>query len=228
MAVTMQLELVVRVVVGAALSAVIGYERDVHGRPAGLRTHVIVGIASATFMVVSTHFVYFQAYGAHDLVAVDPSRIAASVVTGIGFLGGGAILRTGLGVQGLTTAAGLWLVASIGLAAGAGMYVSSVAATALGVLALSVLRKLEDKDDAMLRRRVTLTLSDAAPPLSDMLAALAARGVRASATDYDRDLADRRSRIALDVRVPIAERERLLELLETQPGVEHVRIEPLS
>lgn len=75
----------------------------------------VVGLASTTFMLISTHFVYFQHYVKDDLVAVDTSRIAASVVTGVGFLGGGAILRTGVNVQGFTTASGLWLVAAIGL-----------------------------------------------------------------------------------------------------------------
>jgi len=98
-------EFLVRLIVGTLLGAVIGYERHVHGRPAGLRTHLLVALASTTFMLVSTHFVYFQHYAKEDLVAVDTSRIAASVVTGVGFLGGGAILRTGITVQGLTTAA---------------------------------------------------------------------------------------------------------------------------
>src|SRR5262249_49353971 len=90
---TLTADLLVRLGVGTALGGVIGYERDVHGRPAGFRTHLIVALASTLFTLVSTHFVYFQSYGRDDLVGVDPSRIAASVVTGIGFLGGGAILR---------------------------------------------------------------------------------------------------------------------------------------
>ena len=98
---TGQTELLIRLLVGTVLASVIGYERHLHGRPAGLRTHFLVGLASTTFMLVSTHFVYFQHYAREDLVAVDTSRIAASVVTGVGFLGGGAILRTGLSVQGL-------------------------------------------------------------------------------------------------------------------------------
>jgi len=114
-------DLLLRVLVGTVLGAAIGYERRLHRRPAGLRTHLLVSLASSTFMVVSTHFVYFQHYQREDLVTVDPSRIAASVVTGVGFLGGGAILRTGVNVQGLTTAAGLWLCAAIGLSAGAGI-----------------------------------------------------------------------------------------------------------
>ena len=109
-------ELLIRLVVGTVLGGVIGYERDVHGRPAGLRTHLLVGLASTTFMIVSTHFVYFQHYAKNDLVTVDTSRIAASVVTGIGFLGAGTILRTGIDVKGLTTAASIWAVAAIGMA----------------------------------------------------------------------------------------------------------------
>src|SRR5580698_2270352 len=96
----LHLELLLRVLVGTVLGGAIGYERDLHGRPAGLRTHAIVALASATFMVVSTRFVYFQHYAKDDLVSVDPSRIAASVVSGIGFLAGGAILRTGFSIQG--------------------------------------------------------------------------------------------------------------------------------
>ena len=85
-------ETIARIVVGAALGGVIGYERDLHRRPVGLRTHLIVAMTAATFMVISSQFVYWQHYGKEDLVEVDASRIAASVVSGIGFLAGGAIL----------------------------------------------------------------------------------------------------------------------------------------
>src|SRR5262249_23648427 len=125
LAVNLPVELLLRIAVATALGAIIGLEREIHRRPAGLRTHMLVGLASSTFMVVSTHFVYFQHYQKEDLVTVDASRIAASVVAGTGFLAGGAIFRTGLTVQGLTTGAGLWLVSSIGLAAGGGMYPES-------------------------------------------------------------------------------------------------------
>src|SRR5262245_45499382 len=145
-------DMLVRIGAGAALGAVIGYERDRHGRPVGLRTHLIVAMTAATFMVVSAQFAYLQGYVKDGPVDVDGSRIAASVVSGIGFLAGGAILRTGFTVQGLTTAAGLWLVAAIGLCAGGGMYIESLAATVVGVTALTVLRRFEDKDDRVRRR----------------------------------------------------------------------------
>jgi len=224
----LQWELLIRLVVGTLLGGVIGYERDVHGRPAGLRTHLIVALASTTFMLVSTHFVYFQHYGRDDLVTVDSSRIAASVVTGIGFLGGGAILRTGVTVQGLTTAAGLWLVAAIGLSAGAGMYVVSAAATLFGVVALAVLRRFEHKDDRLLRRKISMVLSEGGPPLSAILAALAGAGVLASPAEYEKHVEEHRVYVTLQAEVPAGESDRLLALLESQPGLQRVRVEPIA
>jgi len=220
-------ELLIRLVVGTALGGIIGYERDIHGRPAGFRTHVIVALASTTFMLVSTHFVYFQHYGTDDLVHVDTSRIAASVVTGIGFLGGGAILRTGASIQGLTTAAGLWLVAAIGLASGAGMYVLSAAATLIGVVALAVLRRFEHKDDQG-RRKISLILADSGPPASEFLKILAQAGVAVAPAEYERRVDEHRIHLTLQARVPPGGQERLVDLLESQPGLERVRIEPIA
>ncbi len=122
----------------------IGFEREIREREAGLRTHLLVAVGAALFTIVS-------AYGFDDilgssgpsvLVRLDPSRIAAQVVSGIGFLGAGAIIRQGLSVRGLTTAASLWVVAAIGMAAGAGYYAGAVLATALGLTALWPLRAL--------------------------------------------------------------------------------------
>jgi putative Mg2+ transporter-C (MgtC) family protein len=221
------LELLTRLLVGTLLAALIGYERHLHGRPAGLRTHLLVGLASTTFMLVSTQFVYFQHYTKDDLIAVDPSRIAASVVTGVGFLGGGAILRTGLNVQGLTTAAGLWLVAAIGLSAGAGMYSICVASTALGVIALTVLRRFERKEDALLGRKITLALDETAPPLPVIIAALGQHDISVAPIEYERLLDEGRVQVTLQARVSPTTSEDLLAVLESQPGVRRVRIEPL-
>ncbi len=221
------LELLTRLLVGTLLASLIGYERHLHGRPAGLRTHLLVGLASTTFMLVSTQFVYFQHYTKDDLIAVDPSRIAASVVTGVGFLGGGAILRTGLNVQGLTTAAGLWLVAAIGLSAGAGMYSICVASTALGVIALTVLRRFERKEDALVGRKITLALDATAPPLPVIIAALGERDISVAPVEYERLIDEGRVQVTLQARVSPTTSEDLLAVLESQPGVRRVRIEPL-
>jgi putative Mg2+ transporter-C (MgtC) family protein len=129
-----------RLLVAAGLGAAIGIEREVREREAGIRTHLLVSLGSCLFTIVS-------AYGFHDflisgtnIVRADPTRIAAQIVTGIGFLGAGAIIREGLSVRGLTTAASLWVVAAIGMAAGAGYYWPAVAGTLLTLFALWPLR----------------------------------------------------------------------------------------
>ena len=219
-------EFLLRIAAGAALGGVIGFERDRHGRQVGLRTHLIVAMAAATFMVISAKFVYFQHYAKDDLVEVDTSRIAASVVAGIGFLAGGSILRSGATIQGLTTAAGLWLVTAIGMCAGAGMYVEAVAVTAMGMFALTALRRFEDKDDRLTRRRIMLVLGDESPGVSDIVQTLRELGAVVSDMDYDRRLDEkRRVNVTLDARVPIAVAiETLVDRLEKQPGVRRVHV----
>jgi putative Mg2+ transporter-C (MgtC) family protein len=179
-------------------------------------------------MLISTHFVYFQHYVKDDLVAVDTSRIAASVVTGVGFLGGGAILRTGVNVQGLTTAAGLWLVTAIGLSAGAGMYAISVASTVLGVVALTLLRRLEHKEDDVFRRRVTLVLDASAPPLVTILGLLNQKGIVIAPAEYEKQIDERLTQIAFYARVPRGASDELLTVLESQSGVKRVRVEAVT
>ena len=223
--IAMHADLLLRVLAGTMLGAVIGYERRIHGRPAGLRTHLLMALAASVFMVVSTNFVYFQHYVRDDLVAVDPSRIAASVVTGVGFLGGGAILRTGVNVQGLTTAAGLWLCAAIGLSAGAGMYVVSVFSTLLGVVALTLLRQLEHKEDNLVTRRVTLTLGDPAPPWPAIMASLRARHIAITPSEYERRLDEGSVEVTFQARVAGDDADDLTAALEAQPGVRRIRVE---
>lgn len=221
----LHVELLLRILVATALGAVIGLERQIHGRPAGLRTHMLVGLASSTFMVVSTHFVYFQHYLKEDLVTIDTSRIAASVVAGTGFLAGGAILRTGLTVQGLTTGAGVWLVSSIGLAAGGGMYPESVGATVIGLGALSVMRRFERKDDAALRRRLAVTTTAGPASLSAIRAAVRGQGCVVSDVEYESATEEGRLTVTFDLQVPGGTAtDSLLHAVESQPGVAHVRL----
>ncbi len=220
------LDLAIRIVTGASLGGIIGYERDRHGRPVGLRTHLLVAMASATFMVVSAHFVEFQHYGPGVPVEVDASRIAASVVSGIGFLAGGAILRTGNSVQGLTTAAGLWLVTAIGLCAGAAMYFESVLVTVLGVLALTIVRRFEDKDDRYIHRHIELTLSEDPEVVSSVAVALNHVGVIVTDRDYERRFdAKRRTTVIFDARIPSSiGLGPVVAVLATQPGVLRLRV----
>ena len=220
-------ELVTRIAVGAVLGGVIGYERDRHGRPVGLRTHLIVAMAAATFMVISSQFVYWQHYDARDLVAVDPSRIAASVVSAVGFLAGGAILRNGITVQGLTTAAGLWLVTAIGMSAGAGMYIISVVVTTMGIGALTTLRRFEDKNDHIISRRVSLVLAGA-EVLEVVMAALKALGAAVTDFDYDRRLDDEKKPVEVTFDVRVSDSigiPKVITCIESVAGVRRVRVE---
>jgi putative Mg2+ transporter-C (MgtC) family protein len=222
------IETIARIAVGAALGGVIGYERDRHRRPAGLRTHLIVAMAAATFMVISSQFVYWQHYGKDDLVEVDTERIAASVVSAVGFLAGGSILRTGATVQGLTTAAGLWLVTAIGMCSGAGMFVESVAVTLMGLLALTFLRRFEDKDDHLLNRRLTIVLGESAKDIAAVVTALTGLGARASEVEYERRLEDGKRRIVATLDVQFADTiaiPQLIEAVETAPDVRRVLVQ---
>jgi putative Mg2+ transporter-C (MgtC) family protein len=138
-AVPLDVELALRLLGAAVLGGVVGLERETRDQPAGFRTHILVALGSCLFTLISAYG--FGAVLAEDSQArFDPTRIAAQIVTGIGFLGAGAILRAGMSVRGLTTAASLWVVAAIGLAVGAGAYVLAAAATAVTLLALLVLR----------------------------------------------------------------------------------------
>lgn len=227
------IEMIARIAAGGVLGGIIGYERDLHRRPVGLRTHFLVALAAATFMVVSSQLVYFQHYAAGDLVEVDASRIAASVVSGIGFLAGGAILRTGLTVQGLTTAAGLWLVTAIGMCAGAGMLIEGAAVTALGILALTFLRRFEDKNDAVIKRRLVIVLGEDAPVLSQVVGSLGELGASVSELEleYERRRSDDkpRTRATFAVQIPVAlGLPALLARLEAMPGVRRVQVKALN
>jgi putative Mg2+ transporter-C (MgtC) family protein len=134
-------DVVLRLVVAAVLTGAIGLERELRERSAGLRTHMLVGVGSALFTLVSAY-----AWGDflfRGSVRLDPTRIAAQIVTGIGFLGAGAILRQGLSVRGLTTAAGLWVVAAIGMASAAGYWSAALVGTAIALIGLGPFKRME-------------------------------------------------------------------------------------
>src|SRR3712207_410987 len=132
----LDLEMVLRIMLAFALGAVLGWERDREGRPAGLRTHMMVAAGSAAFTLVS---IYGFPEPAGDLPR-DPARVAAQIVSGVGFLGAGTIFRTPSTVRGLTTAASVWLAAAIGMMAGVGMYAVASVTALLGYICLRWLR----------------------------------------------------------------------------------------
>ena len=132
-----QIDSAVRLAIAAGFGLLIGIEREIREQAAGLRTHILVCVGACLFTIVSAFG--FEALSG-DPIRSDPTRVASNIVTGVGFLGAGAILREGLSVRGLTTAASLWMVAAIGMAVGVGMYFASGVAVAITLLSLWVLR----------------------------------------------------------------------------------------
>jgi len=188
-------QVLLRLFVAAALGGAVGLERELRERQAGLRTHLVVAVGAALFTLVS-------AYGFRGFGGVDPSRIAAQIVSGIGFLGAGAIIRQGLSVRGLTTAASLWLVAAIGMAAGAGYWDGALIATAGALLTLGPLRVVAYR---LLRRyrpvhdRLLVELPAGASPVP-VIAAIERQGGRVVSLDVAQE-GERRS-VAVDVELP--------------------------
>ena len=135
-------EVLLRLVLAGVFGGVLGLERELREREAGLRTHLLVSLGSALFTIVSAYGFREFLNSGESVVRADPTRIAAQIVTGIGFLGAGAIIRQGLSIRGLTTAATLWVVAAIGMAVGAGYYSAAAITTAVALVALWPLRQL--------------------------------------------------------------------------------------
>jgi putative Mg2+ transporter-C (MgtC) family protein len=134
------IEITVKIGIIVLLSGIIGLDRELKHKPAGLKTHILVGLGSTIFTLVSLYM--FYEFQGKQGASVDPGRIAAQVVTGIGFLGAGTIMQSKGTITGLTTAASLWAVAGIGLAVGAGMYPLAVISTAAILLIFFIINKL--------------------------------------------------------------------------------------
>jgi putative Mg2+ transporter-C (MgtC) family protein len=139
-----ELAVLVKLLLAGLAGAVIGLEREKHGRPAGLRTNLLVALGACIMMVVSEAFqLKYAGLDVNSAVRLDPGRTAAQIVTGIGFIGAGVIIKEGITVRGLTTAATLWLVAGVGMAFGMGLFLPGLMATVLALLSLVFLKKLE-------------------------------------------------------------------------------------
>src|SRR6187401_1369184 len=135
------LHMLYRLLAAVAAGACIGYERSFHGRPAGLRTHVLVCLASAVLMLVTVYEDHWVRIPGE--ARLDPTRMAQGIMTGIGFLGAGVIVKEGLNVRGLTTAASIWITAAIGILAGVGLYFPMMVSVAMVLLVLGMFRLME-------------------------------------------------------------------------------------
>ena len=214
-------ELLLRVVLAAALGGAIGFERELREREAGLRTHMLVSVGAALFTLVSAYAWTDWRFSTPEGLVFDPTRITAQVVTGIGFLGAGAIIRQGLSVRGLTTAATLWVVAAIGMASGAGYYAAAVFTTALVLVSLWPLRILAYRISLRIRPeegRVVVDLPAGASAVS-VLEAVERTGADVTSLEFEEE-ADRRQ---VELAVRLGTDRSAAELIDSLAQIEGVR-----
>jgi len=219
-----EVQIILRVLVGAVLGAVVGFERERQDQPAGLRTHMILVIGATLAMVLSVNLGYLYA---RPGTPADPARLAAQVISGIGFLGAGAILRYGFTVKGLTTATSLWTMAIVGMAVGAGYYLIGVVTTALMLVVLAVLNILENRFvrtsvsrfisiEANYRKGVVKSVRHIVQEFSDSL----------SSFTIQRQVKNKRIRMQVVARVPRDQTlEELIEALSDVDGVRNLKVE---
>jgi putative Mg2+ transporter-C (MgtC) family protein len=227
------LELVLRLLATVGLCGLIGFERETRDQSAGFRTHILLGLGAALFTLVSAYgFAPFTA-AALDAqgtgIRVDPTRIAAQVVAGIGFLGAGTIIRQGFDVRGLTTAASLWATAAIGMASGAGYYFGAAATTAVVLASLYLLRKVRGVLIPRLRTDhgvLELTFEDPRGDVSQVVEILERHDIRTRSLDAE--LGEGRAVYTLGLRIPprSSVQETLAEVVSL-PGVKKVSVSGL-
>src|SRR5437762_6488761 len=138
-----ELVILVRVLTAVVVGALIGFERTFHGRPAGFRTHSLVCVASSLLMLVTVYQNEWMTQVAQDAIRTDPTRMAQGIMTGIGFLGAGVIFKEGLTVRGLTTAASIWVTASIGILVGIGFWFAAIVGAVAVLVVLALFRFIE-------------------------------------------------------------------------------------
>ncbi|HQF61328.1 MAG TPA: MgtC/SapB family protein [Anaerolineaceae bacterium] len=212
-------EIFIRLLVAAALGALVGLERERQNQPAGLRTHIILVIGSALAMTLSINLAtQYREIAPNG----DPARLAAQVLSGIGFLGAGAILRYGTSVKGLTTATSLWTMAVVGLVVGAGHYWIAVITTILLLAVLTILNLLETHWLSAYLVRVITISCDVRPRIKeDITAALNKITKRVRLASVERNLRHARQQLKYTIRV--SERDDLNDLESALSSIEGVR-----
>lgn len=200
---------IVRLVVSLVLGGIIGMERERHNQPAGFRTHTLICLGATMIMLLS---IYVPQHAGPNVTGGDPGRIAAQVVSGIGFLGAGAILRLGVSVKGVTTAASIWVVASLGLVIGAGMYGTAAVSTAFILFILTVLEKIERRVfTERYLRSINLELATTEFHLASIIDLIAGYRIEVQSSDISQSLDDGTTKLKIVVKIP--ENLRVQELL---------------
>ncbi|WP_300158756.1 MgtC/SapB family protein [Solidesulfovibrio sp.] len=171
-------QLLLRLVLAVVCGSILGYERERHGISAGLRTNILVCLGAALMMVISKYFYYKSGETTGTIaVGLDPSRIAAQIVTGVGFLGAGVIIKDKGAIRGLTTAATLWFNAGVGMALGAGMVIIPLSCTLLGIGSLTILKHVQRYIRREAYRVISVTCRETQEPLEKLLTFFRDRGL---------------------------------------------------
>ena len=194
-----EFDIVLRLCLGFIAGAIIGFERSSKRQVAGLRTHIIIATGATLLMLLSIYLP--QHYS--PLRSSDPGRIAAQVVSGIGFLGAGAIIRLGNNVRGLTTAASLWFVAAVGLAIGSGMFIAAAIAEALSLVTLLVVSIIEKKIFPAERYKLLeVFYKDNNPNTNEALSIIKASGIQVQTVDVNQGSKDKGTKLRILVSIP--------------------------
>ena len=189
-----------KLLIAAILGGIIGWERHRRGRPAGLRTHLLVCIGVTLMMLVSEHiFLKYQGYKNDSILRIDPARIAAQVVTGIGFLGAGTIMRSRTSIRGLTTAASLWVVAGIGLAVGSGFILPAVFTTVIAIAILTLNAIVEKKMKRNKYRTIKMLITSQGHFLDEITQILEKNSVKLKNYKFKKDIQKNEIEYDLDV-----------------------------
>ncbi len=221
------LQMIVRLLLASLLGGLIGLEREIHGRPAGFRTHLLVSLGSCLFVATSIEF--YKVYGnfsGNGPVGVDPGRVAAQVVTGIGFLGAGAIIREKASIRGLTTAACLWMAAAIGVACGTGLIMIAMVVTAIAILNLLLLKKVEYRLKRDTYSTIKVWSEDLDGQMARLIQLLVQCQLQVVKTGVDKDMVI--GEIFFDFEVKSSARQMSCDVVErivATAGVKKVRLE---
>ncbi|MFP4056194.1 MAG: MgtC/SapB family protein [Candidatus Brocadiia bacterium] len=212
---------VLRLVLATVLAGAIGLERESHGRPAGLRTHIMVCLGACLVMLATRELA--RLWPSEEGLRIDPARLAQGVVTGIGFIGAGAILRLKRTTRGLTTAACIWFVAALGVVVGVGAYVPAVAGTVLALFVLHALNRLEKCLQPDRYRELVVVAERRGDVFGPVRAVLEELGVREQTYDYADDVQGDELRVTFSVKYSNdAIGEMLLRRLREVPGVRSI------
>lgn len=216
-------DIILRIIIGAILGAMVGLERERQGQPAGLRTHIILVVGATLTMTLSINLaIQFRPLVPNG----DPARLAAQVVSGIGFLGAGAILRYGPNIKGLTTATSLWTMAIVGLAIGAGHYLSGIAATVLILIALILLNVFEKRFiNTYTTMVVDVSAEDRIGLIDEVDQALGRIVKTIGSPSVEKNLRSKRVRIEYTIKLSTkVSIQNILEAIERIDGIRSVRV----